>query len=385
MATLNIKQIRKRYGKSTQEILKGIDISIDNGEFLILVGPSGCGKSTLMNMIAGLEEVSDGQILIDNQDVTHVAPKDRDIAMVFQSYALYPNMTVRQNIQFGLEIRKMPAAEIEAEVERVANLLQIDHLLDRKPSQLSGGQQQRVAMGRALSRRPKIYLFDEPLSNLDAKLRVEMRTEVKKLHQRLGTTIVYVTHDQIEAMTLADRIAVMKDGELLQLGTPKQVYETPANMFVAGFIGSPSMNFIDCLIKKDENGLFTELANSQQQITRLPAPDYMIDYLGKSVVLGLRPEQITTPQPHKQTDKQVTRGQFEVLVTEPTGPDVIVEVQANDQEISCRIDPEHPLEIGQPIELMFDCNKAVYFDKSTEQRICPQNSTLPAPTKASAA
>ncbi|GAA5214292.1 ABC transporter ATP-binding protein [Corallincola platygyrae] len=381
MANLQINQVRKTYGKAELETLKGIDISIDDGEFLILVGPSGCGKSTLMNMIAGLEEVSAGQILIDNQDVTHVAPKDRDIAMVFQSYALYPNMTVRQNIQFGLEIRKMPQQEIDAEVERVANLLQIDHLLDRKPSQLSGGQQQRVAMGRALSRRPKIYLFDEPLSNLDAKLRVEMRTEVKKLHQRLGTTIVYVTHDQIEAMTLADRIAVMKDGELLQLGTPKEVYETPANTFVAGFIGSPAMNFISCQVKKDDSGLYTELTNLDGKATRLPAPAYLNRYLGEQVILGLRPEQITHYIPHKAEDQMIAKGHYDVLVTEPTGPDVIVQVMANKQEISCRVDPEYTPTVGESVELMFDCNKAVYFDPHSEQRIQPENS----PSQASAA
>ena len=230
MATLELKQIRKTYPKAEQETLKGIDISIDSGEFLILVGPSGCGKSTLMNTIAGLEGISSGEIVIDGRDVSVVEPKDRDIAMVFQSYALYPNMTVRGNIAFGLKIRKMPDAEINAEVQRVAEMLQIDHLLDRKPSQLSGGQRQRVAMGRALARRPKLYLFDEPLSNLDAKLRVEMRHQIKRLHQQLNTTIVYVTHDQIEAMTLADRIAVMKDGELQQLGTPQEIYNTPNNI-----------------------------------------------------------------------------------------------------------------------------------------------------------
>ncbi|MDN2669252.1 ATP-binding cassette domain-containing protein, partial [Vibrio sp. 14N.309.X.WAT.E.F5] len=223
MATLDLKQIRKTYRNADNETLKGIDISIDSGEFLILVGPSGCGKSTLMNTIAGLENISSGEIVIDGVDVAQVEPKDRDIAMVFQSYALYPNMTVRGNIAFGLKIRKMPQQEIDAEVNRVAEMLQIEQLLDRKPSQLSGGQRQRVAMGRALARRPKLYLFDEPLSNLDAKLRVEMRHQIKRLHQKLNTTIVYVTHDQIEAMTLADRIAVMKDGELQQLGTPQAV------------------------------------------------------------------------------------------------------------------------------------------------------------------
>ena len=242
MASLTISNVKKHFGPL--HILKGIDIAIDDGEFLVLVGPSGCGKSTLLNMIAGLDTITDGEIAIDGGRVNELHPKDRDIAMVFQSYALYPNMTVGQNIVFGLEMRGVPKPERDKAMGEVAKLLQIDHLLDRKPGQLSGGQRQRVAMGRALVRHPKIFLFDEPLSNLDAKLRVEMRTEIKKLHQRLKATIVYVTHDQIEAMTLATRIAVMKAGELLQLGTPKEIYENPADLFVAGFMGSPSMNLI---------------------------------------------------------------------------------------------------------------------------------------------
>ena len=242
MASLTISNVKKHFGPL--HILKGIDIAVDDGEFLVLVGPSGCGKSTLLNMIAGLDTITDGEIAIDGGRVNELHPKDRDIAMVFQSYALYPNMTVGQNIVFGLEMRGVPKAERDKAMGEVAKLLQIDHLLDRKPGQLSGGQRQRVAMGRALVRHPKIFLFDEPLSNLDAKLRVEMRTEIKKLHQRLKATIVYVTHDQIEAMTLATRIAVMKAGELLQLGTPKEIYENPADLFVAGFMGSPSMNLI---------------------------------------------------------------------------------------------------------------------------------------------
>ncbi|MEL0068970.1 MAG: ABC transporter ATP-binding protein, partial [Gammaproteobacteria bacterium] len=232
MGSLTISNITKSFG--TTEVLRGINIDIADGEFLILVGPSGCGKSTLMNTIAGLEDVSSGQLLLEGQDMTHRSPKDRDIAMVFQSYALYPTMNVARNISFGLEMRGVPKAERERKVDEVSGLLQINHLLDRKPSQLSGGQRQRVAMGRALARSPKVYLFDEPLSNLDAKLRVEMRTEIKKLHKRLQTTIIYVTHDQVEAMTLADRIAVMKDGSVQQLGTPNEIYDDPVNQFVAG-------------------------------------------------------------------------------------------------------------------------------------------------------
>ena len=234
MGSLLIDNVTKSFGET--DILKGINIDIQDGEFLILVGPSGCGKSTLMNIIAGLEDATSGMLELAGKDVTLSSPKDRDIAMVFQSYALYPTMNVARNISFGLEMRKVPKEERDRIVDEVAKLLQIDHLLDRKPSQLSGGQRQRVAMGRALARSPRVFLFDEPLSNLDAKLRVEMRTEIKKLHKRLGTTIVYVTHDQIEAMTLADRIAVMKDGIVQQLGTPDEIYNNPANMFVAGFI-----------------------------------------------------------------------------------------------------------------------------------------------------
>src|SRR5450830_136008 len=243
MASLTIRNVRKVYPNGA-EILKGIDLDIEDGQFLILVGGSGCGKSTLLNMIAGLESVSEGQICIGDRVVNDVPPKERDIAMVFQSYALYPTMTVRENISFGLGIRKVPKPEQEKIVARVAETLQMTHLLDRKPAMLSGGQRQRVAMGRAIARDPSLFLFDEPLSNLDAKLRVEMRAEIKLLHQRLGATIVYVTHDQIEAMTLGDKIAVMKDGVVQQFGAPQEIYDNPANLFVAGFIGAPPMNFI---------------------------------------------------------------------------------------------------------------------------------------------
>ena len=268
MASLTISNVKKHFGPL--HILKGIDIAIDDGEFLVLVGPSGCGKSTLLNMIAGLDTITDGEIAIDGGRVNELHPKDRDIAMVFQSYALYPNMTVGQNIVFGLEMRGVPKADRDKAMGEVAKLLQIDHLLDRKPGQLSGGQRQRVAMGRALVRHPKIFLFDEPLSNLDAKLRVEMRTEIKKLHQRLKATIVYVTHDQIEAMTLATRIAVMKAGELLQLGTPKEIYENPADLFVAGFMGSPSMNLIPAKLVGSNGGLAVEIARAEGGPASLP-------------------------------------------------------------------------------------------------------------------
>ncbi|NOJ22415.1 ABC transporter ATP-binding protein [Vibrio coralliilyticus] len=368
MATLELKQIRKTYPKAEQETLKGIDISIDSGEFLILVGPSGCGKSTLMNTIAGLEAISSGEIVIDGRDVSVVEPKDRDIAMVFQSYALYPNMTVCGNIAFGLKIRKMPDAEINAEVKRVAEMLQIDHLLDRKPSQLSGGQRQRVAMGRALARRPKLYLFDEPLSNLDAKLRVEMRHQIKRLHQQLNTTIVYVTHDQIEAMTLADRIAVMKDGELQQLGTPQEIYNTPNNMFVAGFMGSPSMNFIKTMVDLDDEQqpvIKVKGGNDQEHHIRLP--NSMREQDGKEVVIGLRPEHITEKE--NEESSATTQLDLQLEVLEPTGPDTIAMIKVNDQEVACRLSPEFDARVGQVAPLHFDLSKAVFFDAKTEQRI----------------
>ncbi|MCC4788706.1 ABC transporter ATP-binding protein [Vibrio splendidus] len=368
MATLDLKQIRKTYRNADNETLKGIDISIDSGEFLILVGPSGCGKSTLMNTIAGLENISSGEIVIDGIDVAQVEPKDRDIAMVFQSYALYPNMTVRGNIAFGLKIRKMPQQDIDAEVNRVAEMLQIEQLLDRKPSQLSGGQRQRVAMGRALARRPKLYLFDEPLSNLDAKLRVEMRHQIKRLHQKLNTTIVYVTHDQIEAMTLADRIAVMKDGELQQLGTPQEIYTKPNNMFVAGFMGSPSMNFIKTMVDlDDEQNPIIKVVGTADQEHHIRLPQSMRDQDGKELVIGLRPEHITEQQGDDVSASTKLDLQLEVL--EPTGPDTIAMVKVNDQEVACRLSPEFEVSVGQMAPLHFDLSKAVFFDAQTESRI----------------
>lgn len=369
MAGLTIQNVQKSFGQT--HILKGIDLEIQDGEFVILVGPSGCGKSTLLNCIAGLEEVTSGHIVMGDIDMTYAAPKDRDIAMVFQSYALYPNMNVRKNIAFGLEIRKMPKAEIAEIVDKVAKLLQIENLLDRKPSQLSGGQRQRVAMGRSLARQPQVFLFDEPLSNLDAKLRVEMRTEIKKLHQRLGTTIVYVTHDQIEAMTLADRIAVMKHGVLQQFGTPQQVYDDPANIFVAGFMGSPSMNFLRVEIGQSGDD-FHVLVASEGHSYKLPcsrAQTNLDNYIGKEVILGIRPEQLTHVMPHLEAGPYVTKVPIKIEVTEPTGADTLVLTRINDEECECRV---HPTEAGQPGEMMdilFNMDKAVFFDMDTEERI----------------
>ncbi|MBB4444181.1 MULTISPECIES: ABC transporter ATP-binding protein, partial [Rhizobium] len=268
MAFLEISGLRKRFG--AVDILKGIDLELEKGGFLVLVGPSGCGKSTLLNTIAGLETITSGDIKIDGRDISGLHPSKRDIAMVFQSYALYPNMTVAGNIAFGMEIRGVPKEERVKAIGQVSDMLQIGHLLDRKPSQLSGGQRQRVAMGRALVRNPQVFLFDEPLSNLDAKLRVDMRTEIKRLHQRMGTTFVYVTHDQIEAMTLATKIAVLKDGVLQQFGTPAEIYNSPSNIFVADFMGSPAMNLLNATVENGAGGLEVSLERPNAAPLRLP-------------------------------------------------------------------------------------------------------------------
>ncbi|HDS1681344.1 TPA: sn-glycerol-3-phosphate ABC transporter ATP-binding protein UgpC [Pseudomonas putida] len=365
MATLELRNVNKTYGSGLPDTLKDIQLSIKDGEFLILVGPSGCGKSTLMNCIAGLEHITGGAILIDDQDVSGMSPKDRDIAMVFQSYALYPTMSVRENIEFGLKIRKMPQAAIDEEVARVAKLLQIEHLLARKPAQLSGGQQQRVAMGRALARRPKIYLFDEPLSNLDAKLRVEMRTEMKLMHQRLKTTTVYVTHDQIEAMTLGDKVAVMKDGIIQQFGTPQQIYSDPANQFVASFIGSPPMNFIPVRLSKQEGRLLAVLDSGQARC-ELPLGPASDDLDGRQIMLGIRPEQIALGASEGNGLPGI---RAEVQVTEPTGPDLLVFVTLNQTKVCCRLAPDIACRVGDSLNLQFDPARVLLFDAGSGERL----------------
>src|SRR5450631_1864012 len=294
MAFLEIRGLRKRFG--TLEVLKGIDLSLEKGGFLVLIGPSGCGKSTLLGTIAGLESISAGDIRIEGQPINNLHPSKRDIAMVFQSYALYPNMTVAQNMAFGMEMRGVPKAERDKAVAEVAKTLQIEHLMQRRPSQLSGGQRQRVAMGRALVRQPRVFLFDEPLSNLDAKLRVDMRVEIKRLHQRTGATIVYVTHDQIEAMTLATRIAVLKDGELQQVGSPYEVYNTPANLFVADFMGSPSMNLLEAKVAKKNGAASIVIPRAGMEPIEFPAPaSANVGTLGEGaeVIFGIRPEAVS--------------------------------------------------------------------------------------------
>jgi multiple sugar transport system ATP-binding protein len=353
MGALSIRNVRKSFG--AVDILKGIDIEVDAGEFLILVGPSGCGKSTLLSMIAGLEMPSGGTIHIADRDVTHALPKDRDIAMVFQSYALYPNMNVAQNISFGLEMRNVPKAEREEAVKRVAKMLQIEHLLDRKPGQLSGGQRQRVAMGRALARNPKLFLFDEPLSNLDAKLRVEMRAEIKLLHQRTQTTTVYVTHDQVEAMTLGDRIAVMRDGAVQQLGSPDDIYSRPATRFVAEFIGSPAMNMVGS--QRAANGLSAQgvdLALTDAQRGALQAAG------ASEVTYGLRPESLALAG-------EGLPGTLSML--EPTGPETYAMVDTPVGKLVARVPGKVTQTVGERVFLRWSPGDAHLFDAKSEKRV----------------
>ena len=369
MGALSIRGVRKSYGSN--HILQGIDIEIESGEFLILVGPSGCGKSTLLNMIAGLDSITSGEIRIGGRTVNGLSPKDRDIAMVFQSYALYPTMSVRGNIAFGLEMRGVPADERARIVDQVARTLQIEPLLDRKPAQLSGGQRQRVAMGRAIARDPALFLFDEPLSNLDAKLRVEMRTEIKLLHQRVGKTIVYVTHDQIEAMTLGDKIAVMRAGRLQQIGTPQQVYDDPRNLFVAEFMGSPSMNVIPCDVEGDGDGiaLVLEVDGTRHRVSPGHAAPALVRSGKRRVLLGLRPEKITERNAARVDPTQCHLLPAKVEVYEPTGPDTLLIVRINGETVCCRVHPEEARRPGETMELQIDLSKAVYFDPENEERL----------------
>ncbi|MEX3017766.1 ABC transporter ATP-binding protein [Gymnodinialimonas hymeniacidonis] len=369
MGFLDINNVTKSYG--AVEVLHKVDIQVEEGEFLVLVGPSGCGKSTLLNMIAGLEGISSGQIAIKDRVVNDVTPSKRNIAMVFQSYALYPNMTVGQNITFGLEMQGTPKAERDKAMKEVAELLQIENLLDRKPGQLSGGQRQRVAMGRALVRDPDVFLFDEPLSNLDAKLRVDMRTEIKKLHQKLGTTIVYVTHDQIEAMTLSTRIAVMYDGYVQQLGTPKEIYDSPANLFVATFMGSPAMNVLPAKLVEMNGALHAEVAGADgdKHLRIEDAPAAYRNYVGKSVMLGIRPEAITDPEGADRNAKNIQSLTNEVTVTEPAGADTFVTMSLGGKDCVARMRADAEAHPGQPFEFAVNMDKAVLFDLSTEARI----------------
>ncbi|SON54232.1 sn-glycerol-3-phosphate import ATP-binding protein UgpC [Hartmannibacter diazotrophicus] len=353
VASVKIDNVIKRYG--SVQVMHGVSVDIEDGEFVVLVGPSGCGKSTLLRMLAGLEEVSDGTISIGDRVVNDVLPKERDIAMVFQSYALYPHKTVFNNIGFPLKMAKRPEAEIREKVEKAAGILDLTHLLDRFPKQLSGGQRQRVAMGRAIVRDPQVFLFDEPLSNLDAKLRVTMRVEIKELHQRLKTTIVYVTHDQIEAMTMADKIVVMRDGRVEQIGAPLDLYDNPANVFVAGFIGSPSMNFVNGrIVAKD--GEMTFLSDSGLS---LPVPNVGLRD-GQEVTYGIRPEDI-----------RIGEGGIpvSVVVVEPTGSETQVFARAGKDLIDAIVKERIRARPAEQIGFIIDPAKVHLFDRQTTQRL----------------
>ncbi|MBF0278420.1 MAG: sn-glycerol-3-phosphate ABC transporter ATP-binding protein UgpC [SAR324 cluster bacterium] len=366
MATLEVKNLSKKFGLTP--VLRQVNLQVTEGEFIVLLGPSGCGKSTLLNMIAGLESVDEGEILIDDYVVNRVEPKDRNIAMVFQSYALYPAMTVRENVIFGLKQRKISKEEIETSLQHFAKMLQIDELLGRKPAQLSGGQRQRVAMGRALVREPHVFLFDEPLSNLDAKLRVEMRREIKKLHEKLGTTMIYVTHDQIEAMSLATRIAVMNEGIIQQIGSPQEIYDQPNSIFVADFVGSPSINLISGILTKSGDS-FNFIPDKQQDGFKIPINGYPFKnepQEGQEIVFGFRPEAISLPN---ESLKSQLRVELKPTLIELTGYEKDVTFDFHGHEVIGRLLRYSKAELGTAIPLSLDLSEISLFDKSSAKRL----------------
>ncbi len=361
MADVLLRRVVKRFDEV--EAVRGIDLDIPDKEFVVLVGPSGCGKSTTLRMIAGLEDTSDGEIYIDGTLVNEVRPKDRDIAMGFQNYALYPNMTVFENMSFGLRLRRAPRAQIRERVEHAARILDIMDLLDRRPKQLSGGQRQRVAMGRAIVRNPKVFLFDEPLSNLDAKLRVQMRTEIKRVHQKVKTTTVYVTHDQVEAMTLADRVVVMNAGRIEQIGTPQQLYHAPRTRFVAGFIGSPAMNFVPCRLEPNASGLDVRLGAALSfSVPAIRTARYQ-PHVGKPLVFGLRPEHITDPRYERSELRPFS---VTLDVVEPMGMETMVYFKLDGAEVCGRVEPGSVSAAGQPMRLCADLNQMHLIDPQTD-------------------
>jgi multiple sugar transport system ATP-binding protein len=351
MAKIDIRMVQKTYGKV--DVIHGIDLHIPDGEFAVLVGPSGCGKSTLLRMIAGLESISGGEIAIGDHVVNDLPPRDRDIAMVFQDYALYPHKTVHENMAFGLRMRGTPSAEIEKRVKEASDILQIGHLLDRRPGQLSGGQRQRVAMGRAIVRRPKVFLFDEPLSNLDAQLRGEVRIEIKRLHQAFGTTIVYVTHDQVEAMTLADRIAVLNKGKLEQFATPDQIYNHPASRFVAGFMGSPPMNFVNATIEAKTEALIWP--GGLRLIVPASRQAEVQAYGGKPVALGLRPEHIMAGSGTNTVEARVE-------LVEPLGSETLALLRIGEASVTGRFSPESGIKSGDVVRVTLALDRMKLFD-----------------------
>ena len=365
MASVTYQHVTKRFDDVVA--VNDLDIQVEDKEFLVLVGPSGCGKSTALRLLAGLEEITEGSIFIGERRVNDVAPKDRDIAMVFQSYALYPHMTVRGNLAFGLKLRKTPKEQIEGAVKEAADILGIGELLDRKPAQLSGGQRQRVALGRAIVREPQVFLMDEPLSNLDAKLRVQTRAEISKLHKRLETTFIYVTHDQVEAMTMGMRIAVMRDGILYQLDTPQNLYDHPANVFVAGFIGSPAMNFFPAKLTGSAEQIFVETDGM-----RLEVPDErgkrLKGHLGKDVIFGIRPEDIKD-KAFVRTMKGKAAVTAQVDVTELMGSEVFVYLVKDGKNFIARVDPRTAARPGGEIELAYNMSNLHLFDAKTEKSL----------------
>lgn len=364
MANISMRHLKKVYPGNI-EVIPDLNLEIQDKEFIILVGPSGCGKSTTLRMIAGLEEISGGEMYIGDKLVNDVPPKDRDIAMVFQNYALYPHMTVYKNMAFGLSLRKVPKDEIDRKVHEAAKILDIEHLLNRKPKALSGGQRQRVALGRAMVRDPAVFLLDEPLSNLDAKLRTQMRTEITKLHKRLGTTFVYVTHDQTEAMTMGDRICVMKDGIIQQFDTPQMLYDFPCNLFVAGFIGSPQMNFIHATIAKSDNGLTANFDKFALPLGEEKSKA-LADYIGKEVIIGIRPEDFVEAgmQPKEET---ITA---KVELAELMGAETNLYMDCAGSKLIVRMPASVRPEEQQPYTVAVKVNKIHVFDKDTEQAIC---------------
>jgi multiple sugar transport system ATP-binding protein len=363
MAQVNLENVWKQFDSVVA--VRDVSLTINDKEFVVLVGPSGCGKSTTLRMVAGLEEITKGTIKIGDRVVNDVPPKDRDIAMVFQNYALYPHMSVYDNMAFGLKLRKFPKQEIQQRVQDAAVLLGIQELLQRKPRALSGGQRQRVAVGRAIVRKPQVFLFDEPLSNLDAKWRVAMRAELKKLHERLQATVIYVTHDQVEAMTMGDRIVIMKDGLIHQVGAPLEVYAHPQNQFVAGFIGSPSMNFIPCSVSSKDGQLFFTNPGLNLVVPSSRAKA-LAAYAGKPVTMGVRPEELREATPQ---DPANTVFDAMVEVVEPIGHEIYLDVKAGPVELIARVSPDTPAKVGQKIKLAATVEKLHAFDPQTEKAI----------------
>lgn len=363
MASVTYDHVWKKFGDFVA--IQDLDIKIDDKEFLVLVGPSGCGKTTALRCLAGLEEVTEGKVYIGDTVVNDVPPKDRDIAMVFQSYALYPHMSVYDNMAFGLKLRKVPKDEIDRRVKEAAAILGIDHLLKRKPRELSGGQRQRVAVGRAIVREPKVFLFDEPLSNLDAKLRVQTRSEISKLHIRLQTTFIYVTHDQTEAMTMATRIAVMNKGILQQLDTPQHLYDYPANLFVAGFIGSPAMNFFPGHLRKSDGNLYVDTGVFSVKVPENKVPIYA-PHAGKEIIMGIRPEDIHNPQ-FAPPGIHAEPVDSKVDVTELMGNEIFLYMVAGKHNYTARVDPRTRFTIGEDVQLVFNMDNMHIFDPSVDR------------------